>query len=250
MSVAKVHPYLAIEGTPGPLKAEVVVQVGIGQVAAFHGEVVSPILQAIGQRQVVRELVGHNVVAAAAYYLGVVGEGVRPLIVVGQRQQVAPPAQVVPIEVGVKVGKAVGHVGHARTVAQVFHRRAGTAYLVAFIVAHIHLGIIAAQAEPAPQAVAGREVVALGQHVAVIDVGGVFLTAAQVLHVSLYVVVRIAVDQSALQIEGMAPQRLGIAEAQVQVVAAFGAEADLAALQVFVAKHLFNGGQAVGTLIG
>lgn len=249
-SVAEADAYLAVEGTSGLLEAEVVVEVGIGQVAALNGEVVAAALQAIAQREVMGKLVGDYVVATATDDLGVVGKRMRPLVVVSQRQQVSFSSQIVPIKVGVEVGKTVGYVGHTRTVSQVFDRIARAAYLIAFIVAHVHLREIAAQAEPASQAVAGGKVIAFGEDVAVIDVSGILFATAEVLHVALDVVVRVAVNQPAFQIERMATQRAGIAEAEVQVVAVLGSKANLPTLQVLVTEHFFDGGEAVGTLVG
>ena len=48
----------------------------------------------------------------------------------------------------------------------------------------------------------------------------------------------------------MLPEGARIAEVEVDVVAALGAQGDVAALQVFVAKHLFDGGQAVSAFVG
>ena len=52
------YTYLAIERTPGFLKAEVVVQILVREVAAFKRDIVTAILQTIAQCQVMGELSG------------------------------------------------------------------------------------------------------------------------------------------------------------------------------------------------
>ena len=123
--LAEVYPYFPVEGTPGLLEAEVIVQLLVRQVAALHREVVPPAPQRVAQREVVAELPGHHeVLVAAADGFAVVREAMQVLCVVGQRQGVAPSAQAGPREGDVVVGKAVGNVGDARAVGQVGHLRA------------------------------------------------------------------------------------------------------------------------------
>ena len=244
------YPYLPVEGPAGLLQAEVVVEPLVGEVAALQRQVVAPVVQAVAHREVVRELVGYHVgVAVGAYHLRVVAEAVQVLVVVGHGEQVALSPQVVPVEVDVAVGKHVGHVGHAGLVGEVGGRGARAAYLVGLHVAHVHLREVAAQAQPAAQTVPGREVVALGHHLAVVGIGGILLAAAQVLDVALDIVAGVAVEQAPLDIERVAAQRARVAEVEVHVVAVLGAYVHLSALEVLVAEHLFDGGQPVGLLI-
>ena len=48
----------------------------------------------------------------------------------------------------------------------------------------------------------------------------------------------------------MLPQPAGIAEAEVEIVAAFGIDVDVAHLKVFIAKHFLNRGQAACVFVG
>ena len=108
-SVAEADAYLTVEGAPGLLETEVIVEIFIRKIAALHREVVTTVLQAVAQRKIVGKLVGHNVVAAASDHFGIIGERMCPLVVVGQCQHIPLSTQVVPIEVSVKVGKAVSY---------------------------------------------------------------------------------------------------------------------------------------------
>ena len=69
------YTYLAIERTPGFLKAEVVVQILVREVAAFKRDIIAAILQTIAQCQVMGELVGyHEILVLATDGLRIVGE--------------------------------------------------------------------------------------------------------------------------------------------------------------------------------
>ena len=74
------YTYLAIERTPGFLKAEVVVQILVREVAAFKRDIVTAILQTIAQCQVMGEQVGyHEILVLATDGLRIVGEAVHVL---------------------------------------------------------------------------------------------------------------------------------------------------------------------------
>jgi hypothetical protein len=60
--VAEVNTNLAVERTSGFLEREVIVELGIGEVATFYREVISSVSYRIRERQIMRELVRDYVV--------------------------------------------------------------------------------------------------------------------------------------------------------------------------------------------
>ena len=219
------YTYLAIERTPGFLKAEVVVQILVREVAAFKRDIVTAILQTIAQCQVMGELVGyHEILVLATDGLRIVGEAVHVLVVVSHGQYIPFLPEVAPIEVYVKISKLIGHIGNACLVTEIFHRVAGTA-------------------------IACRYIVSLRQHLAVVGISGPFFSSAQVLDITLDIILRIAVYHTAFHVDGMFSKTPGITQVQVDVVTFLGTDADVSTLQVFVTKHLFDSGQAVSFFI-
>lgn len=71
-----------------------------------------------------------------------------------------------------------------------------------------------------------------------------------VLNVTLYIVLRVAVDESSFDINGMFSECLGVAEVDVDVVAVFGSNGDISTFQIFIAEHFFDRRQAVCFFIG
>ena len=195
-----------------------------------------------------RELVRHDVFGtAAADDFRIIGKAVQVLVVVGDGQHIAFLAQVAPVESEVGIGKKIGHVGHPGSVGQVGRGSPDHGLLA---VAHVHVAEVSAEAEPFAEAVAGREVVADGLHLAVVDIGGRFLAPAEVGDVALDVVPGVAVDEAAFQIEAVLAEFPVVAQVEVQVVAVFGPQAHLPHFQVLVAEHFLDGRQAAGFFIG
>ena len=110
---AQTYAEFGIECASRLLQAEIVVEFLICEVAALQREVVTSLLHAVDEREVVGELVWDIKIVNVSEYLGIIGETVRILTVVGQREQIASASQPVPVEGHVVVGKAVGHVGDA-----------------------------------------------------------------------------------------------------------------------------------------
>lgn len=244
------YTYLAIERTPGFLKTEIVVQILVREVAAFKRDIIAAILQTIAQCQVMGELVGyHEILVLATDGLRIVGEAVHVLVVVSHGQYIPFLPEVAPIEVYVKISKLIGHIGNACLVTEIFHRVAGTADLHLLIVTHIHLREVAAHTQPASEAIACRYIVSLRQHLAIVGISGPFFSSAQVLDITLDIILRIAVYHTAFHVDGMFSKTPGITQVQVDVVTFLGTDADVSTLQVFVTKHLFDSGQAVSFFI-
>lgn len=193
---AQTYAEFGIEGSPRLLQAEIVVKFLICEVAALQREVVTSLLHAVAEREVVGELVWDIKIVNASEYLGIIGETVRILTVVGQCEQIASASQPVPVEGHVVVGKAVGHVGDARLVTEILHHAACCPYLVFLVVAHVHLSEVASDAQHIPEHISHREVIPLGQHLSVVGVGGILTSSAEVLHVALYVVFGVAKDKA------------------------------------------------------
>ena len=166
-SFPKIYPHFAVECTPGLLEAEVIIKLLVRQVAALQGEVVTAILQGITQGKAVRQLVGHAALGrGVAQVLPVEGELMLVESVVGQGQDIALGAQVVPGERGIEVGVRIRLVGDALLVRQTL--LLGVACQVALGIAGIEVVERAAQAEPTPVAVACGEVEALGLDAAMV----------------------------------------------------------------------------------
>lgn len=82
------YTYLAIERTPGFLKAEVVIQILVCKVTALKREIVTAVLQTIAQCQIVGELVGHHkIIVLATDGLRIVGKAMHVLVVVGHGER-------------------------------------------------------------------------------------------------------------------------------------------------------------------
>ena len=83
------YTYLAIERTPGFLKAEVVIQILVCKVTALKREIVTAVLQTIAQCQIVGELVGHHkIIVLATDGLRIVGKAMHVLVVVGHGEHI------------------------------------------------------------------------------------------------------------------------------------------------------------------
>ena len=171
-------------------------------------------------------------------------------VIVGYGEYIAFFEESVPIEVYIAIGEYVWDVGHSRLVREILYAVAHTAYLVFFIVAHVHLCEIAAYTQPFTETVAGRYIETFCQNFAIVDVCGIFFPSAQVLNVTLYIVLRVAVDKSSFDINGMFSECFGIAEVDVDVVAVFGSNGDISTFQIFITEHFFDRRQAVCFFIG
>ena len=248
VSIAEVYAHLSIECPSGFLQAEVVVQLLVRKVPALEREVVASATETVGKAQVVGELARNHVVALVRTDFGrIIGKAVQVLVVVRYSQRIAFFPEVAPVEGHVGIGKDIRQVGHAFLISYIL-RTAGYGRL--HIVAHVHLREVAAHTQPPAKAVAGGDVISLRQHLAVIDVSGCGLAAAQVGDVALDVVFGVTVDKAAFHVHGMFAESLVIAQVQVDVVAVLRPDADVAHFQVLIAEHLFDGGQAVGLFIG
>ena len=155
-----------------------------------------------------------------------------------------------PIEVYIAIGEYVWDVGHSRLVREILYAVAHTAYLVFFIVAHVHLCEIAAYTQPFTETVAGRYIETFCQNFAIVDVCGIFFPSAQVLNVTLYIVLRVAVDKSSFDINGMFSECLGVAEDEVDLVALLVSKADITTYHIFITALFFDRRQAVCFFIG
>ena len=172
------------------------------------------------------------------------------LIVVGQLEGVAPPSAVVPRERHEAISKEIGDVGHAVAIAEVGHRRA---YRRGLVVAHIHVGEVATHGEPSFVVVARREVDAPCAHRAIVYVARRRLTATHVDNVALYVVLRAAPYEATLEVEPMLlvlAISTRIAKANIHIITALGAYADVTHLEVLITEHLLDGGQAICLFVG
>ena len=118
------------------------------------------------------------------------------LIVVSHYQRVAFPPEVTPVEGHVGVGEAVRQVRHTLFIGDIVSTVADGRLLV---VADIHLRIVSTQAQPVSKAVTGGDVIAFGQHFAVVDVARRLFAAAQVGDVTLDIVFGVAVNQTGKQ---------------------------------------------------
>ncbi len=88
--VSEIYSEFAIESSAGFLKAEIIIQSGVGEVSALERYVISATLYAIGDCDVVRELVGDDIVAVVrAYVFSVIAETVGVLVVVGYCQDIS-----------------------------------------------------------------------------------------------------------------------------------------------------------------
>lgn len=84
LPTAQAYPNLAVECPAGLLQAEVVVEFCIGQVPAFHREIVAALFQAVSDTQIVCELFGHvHLRVLRANTFGVERKIVLIIIVVG-----------------------------------------------------------------------------------------------------------------------------------------------------------------------
>ena len=117
------------------------------------------------------------------------------------------------------------------------------------VVADIHLRIVSTQAQPVSKAVTGGDVIAFGQHFAVVDVARRLFAAAQVGDVTLDIVFGVAVNQTAFHIYVMFVECFVVAYVQVQVVTVFRFDAHVAHFEVFVTEHFLDGRQAVGFFV-
>ena len=169
------------------------------------------------------------------------------LIVVCKDQCIAFLPEITPIERQVRVGKTVGQVRHPLFVGDVFRAAADRRFLV---VANVHLRIVSSYAQPVRETVTGGEVVSFGQHFAVVDVARSLLTATQVGDVTLDIIVGVTVDQTSFDVNAVLAECLVVADIQVHVVALLRFDADVTHFEVFVTEHLFDGGEAVGFLVG
>ena len=168
------------------------------------------------------------------------------LIVVGHGQHIAFFPEITPVERQVGIRKPVGKVRHPFSVGQVLSA-AGNGRLHS--VADVHLSKVAACAYPVCEVVADGQAEAFCLDFTVVDIGCCLLAAAQIRDVALYVIFRIAVDHSAFHIQGMFPECLVVAQVEVQIVAILRPDAQFTHFQVFVAKHFFDGRQAISLFV-
>ena len=140
-SVAEVDTDFTIEGSPRFLKAEVVVKLRIGEVAAFEWEVVAPVAHRVTQSQIIGKLVRHHVIwVGSSEVARIVAECFGILIVICQRQHIPLAPQVMPVEADIGVGKHVRQVRHTLPIGQIGHTAPGGG---AHVVAHVHQCIVA-----------------------------------------------------------------------------------------------------------
>ena len=242
------HPDFEVEGPSGFLKAEVVVQPGVGEVAALHGKVVAPVHQTVRHRDVVRELIGHvGFGTLVADVLPFERELMLPETIVGDRQRVSLGEQVVPEEAGVDVGEPVGSVRQTDLVVHARLLRISRPVLLP--VARVDAVVGSPDIEPPREGIAQRDVVAFGLHMSVVLVDAV-LRASVFSQTALDVVLRIAVDQAAVDVDVVPAQQNAVAEIEVEIVALLGFQIGLAGFEVFVAEQLVGGGQTIGFLVG
>ena len=168
------------------------------------------------------------------------------MVVVGETEVVALATKISPSQSEVGVGIEVGEVGHALLVGDVWSRRAESSL---HVVAHIHASEVAADAEPVAIAVTHREVEAHGLHLAVVDIRSGKFATTQVGDIALDKVLGVAIDEAPFGIDRVTAEMCIVAEIEVEVVAVFRTDTDVAHLQVFIAKHFVDGRQSVGLFI-
>ena len=166
--------------------------------------------------------------------------------VVGQRQDIALGAQVVPGKGSIEVGVRIRLVGDALLVRHAL--LLGVACQVALGIAGIEVVERAAQAEPTPVAVACGEVEALGLDAAVVLVDAEAGTTHGI-EAALDVILRVAIDVAALHVKAVPAQLTGITQVEVDVVTVLGAEVGASGFHVLVAEEFVGCGQAIGFLV-
>lgn len=248
VSVSEIYTYLAIECPSRLLEAEVIVERLVGKVSAFKRKVISPVCKAIRQCRIMGELRRDEVfIIPPADDLRIVGEAMQILVIVGEGQYIPLAEKVVPEERYIHIGKLIGNVRHTGTVGQVLCRRA---YLGALPISHIHLREVSAKAQPFSESITEGDVEAFRLYFAIVDIGCCLFSPTQIRDVALDIILRIAIDKPAFEIEGMASERFGIAEIEVHVIAILWADTQFAHLQVLVSEHLLDSRQAISLLVG
>ncbi len=166
-------------------------------------------------------------------------------IVVSHYQRVAFLPEVTPVEGHVGVGETVRKVRHTLFIGDIVCAVTDGRFLV---VADIHLRIVSTPGSASSQkAVTGGDVIAFGQHLAVVDVACRLFAAAQVGDVTLDIVFGVAVNQTAFHIYVMFVECFVVADIQVQVVAVFSGLMPMSPISRSSFPNIFlDGRQAVG----
>ena len=208
--MTEINTYLAIEGTPRLLKAEIIIEFLVREVAALQRDVVAPMLHTVGQGDIVRELPGHHIIALVGTDAGgIVRKAMQVLIVIRHHEHIALPARVAPVKGYIRIGEHIGQVRHPLPISQI-GRIAGNGGL--HIVTHVHLGEITPYAHPIAPTVTEGKRISFGQDFAIVDVlRGVFATA-QIGDVALDVIFRVPINQSSFHIHGMFAECLVITQ--------------------------------------
>lgn len=134
---SQTNPHFAVKGASGFLQAEVVIELSVCQIVAFKRDVVTSLLQTVGEAHVMGKLSRDILFALfGAEALGIERKLVLVVVVVGEAQLVAFGSAVVPVQGNVGVREQIGLVRNTVLVGEVFLSR--TFVQCPDIVAHIH----------------------------------------------------------------------------------------------------------------